>query len=332
MNKKHRTGLLDIANLAGVSKMTISRFMKDPKLVSPTLRQKIASIIDELGYIPNKAPDILSNAKSYAIGVFLPSLTNHVFAEVLNGIEMVTDKHGYQTMIAHTAYDKNKEETRLRSLLSYNIDGIILSERNHTPAALKMLQIANIPIVEIMDSASPCIDMAVGFDNFLAAKNMINIMIKKGRKNIVYFGARSDERSLIRQKGYIEAMTEHGLANYTIISKELSSYTLGGKLLHQAFQEYPIVDGIFCSNDNLALGVLFECQRLNIKVPGQLSIAGFHGHNISHAVTPRLASVLTPRIEMGRMAADLLLARLSGKPICQKVIDLPVTYLEGESI
>lgn len=332
MNKKHRTGLMDIANLAGVSKMTVSRFMKDPTLVSPTLRQKIASIIDELGYIPNKAPDILSNAKSYAIGVFFPSLTNHVFAEVLKGIEMVTDKHGYQTMIAHTAYNKDKEEMRLRSLLSYNIDGIILSERNHTPAAIKMLQISNIPIVEIMDSVSPCIDMAVGFDNFSAAKNMINLMINKGKKNIVYFGARSDERSVIRQKGYIEAMTEHGFNNYTITSKEVSSYTLGAKLLHQAFQEYPQVDGIFCSNDNLALGVLFECQRLNIKVPERLAIAGFHGHNISQAVTPRLASVLTPRVEMGRIAAELLLKRLNGETVQDKIIDLPVTCLEGESI
>lgn len=332
MNKKHRTGLIDIANIAGVSRMTVSRFMKDPALVSPQLRQKIASIIDELGYIPNKAPDILSNAKSRAIGVFLPSLTNHVFAKVLNGIEMVTDKYDYQTMIAHTAYDKEKEEKRLRSLLSYNVDGVILSERNHTPASIKMLQIAKIPVVEIMDSVSPCIDMAVGFDNFSAAKNMINIMINKGRRNIIYFGARSDERSVIRQKGYIEAMTEHGLSNYTITSKEISSYTLGGKLLHQAFQEYPQVDGIFCSNDNLALGVLFECQRLNIKVPEQLSIAGFHGHNISHAVTPRVASVLTPRVEMGRIAAEMLIARINGKSVDQKVVDLPVTYLYGESI
>ncbi|RKS85969.1 LacI family transcriptional regulator [Orbus hercynius] len=332
MNKKRRLGLLDIANLAGVSKMTISRFMKDPNLVSPLLRQKIAAIIDELGYIPNKAPDILSNAKSHAIGVFFPSLTNHVFADVLKGIEMVTDKYGYQTMIAHTSYDKQKEEMRLRSLLSYNIDGIILSERSHTPAAVKMLQIAHIPIVEIMDSVSPCIDMAVGFDNFAAAKNMINIMIGKGKRNIVYFGARSDERSVIRQQGYIAAMTDHGLANYTITSKEVSSYTLGGKLLHQALREFPNVDGIFCSNDNLALGVLFECQRLKISVPAQLAIAGFHGHNISQAVTPQLTSVLTPRVDMGRIAAELILKRLNNEVIEQKVVDLSVTYLAGESI
>lgn len=332
INKKRRPGLLDIANLIGVSKMTISRFIRDPNLVSPKLRKQIAAVIDDLGYIPNKAPDMLSNAKSHAIGVFFPSLTNQVFAEVLKGIEMVTDAHGYQTMIAHTGYYKEKEEMRLRSLLSYNLDGLILSERTHTPTTLKMLKLADIPIVEIMDSVSPCIDMAVGFDNFIAAQNMINRMIAKGKKNIVYFGARSDERSLIRRNGYVAAMTENGFDNYTITSKEISSYTLGGQLLHQALREYPKVDGIFCSNDNLALGVLFECQRLNIKVPEQLAIAGFHGHNVGQAVTPQLASVLTPRVEMGKLAAELLLKSLTGEPIPEKMIDLPVIYLEGGSI
>lgn len=332
MNKKRRTGLLDIAHIAGVSKMTISRFLKDPNLVSPKLRKKIELIVNDMGYIPNKAPDMLSNAKSHAIGVFLPSFTNHVFAEVFSGIEMTTDKYGYQAMIAHTGYYKEKEEARLRSLLSYNIDGIILTERNHTPTTLKMLKLADIPVVEIMDSISPCIDMAVGIDNFSAAKNMINRMLDRGKKNIIYFGARSDERSVIRCQGYIEAMNERGLEHYVINSKELSSYTLGGQLFNQALKDYPQVDGVFCSNDNLALGVLFECQRLNIRVPEQLSIAGFHGHDVGQAVNPKLASVLTPRKEMGKLAAELLLKRLRGEIINSKVIELPVIYLNGESI
>lgn len=332
MNKKRRVGMLDIANHVGVSKMTISRFLRNPDLVSPHLRDKISGAIDKFGYIPNKAPDMLSNDKSHAIGVFLPSLTNQVFAEVFKGIEMVTDKNGYQIMIAHTGYDQNKEEMRLRSLLSYNIDGLILSERSHTSTTHKILKLANVPIVEIMDSVSPCIDMAVGIDNFSAAQQMINRMLAKGKNNIVYFGARSDERSIIRQKGYEAAMVAKGLAHYTITSKEVSSYTLGGQLLHRALAEWPQVDGIFCSNDNLALGVLFECQRLNIDIPNQLAVAGFHGHNVGRAVTPQLASVLTPRVEMGQIAAEMLLKRLCGEKITKKVIDLPVEYLEGESI
>ena len=95
--KKKRPVLQDVADRVGVTKMTVSRFLRNPEQVSVALRGKIAAALDELGYIPNRAPDILSNATSRAIGVLLPSLTNQVFAEVLRGIEAVTDAHGYQT-------------------------------------------------------------------------------------------------------------------------------------------------------------------------------------------------------------------------------------------
>lgn len=332
MNKKRRPGLIEIANLAGVSKMTVSRFLRDPDQVSSALQQKIAAVIERLGYIPNKAPDMLSNAKSHAIGVVLPSLTNQVFADVLKGIEMITDARGYQTMIAHTGYSQDKEEMRLRSLLGYNVDGLILTERTHNPATLKMLEIAGIPVVEIMDSISPCIDMAVGFDNFSITKNMICRMLAKGRKNIVYFSARQDDRSIIRQRAYEETMLEAGLTPHTVATKDPSSYSLGAKLLHNALTQYPNIDGVFCTNDDLALGTLFECQRLKIDVPKQIAIVGFHGHDVGQAITPKLASILTPRVEMGKVAAELLLKRIDGEVISNKIIDLPVEYLDGESL
>ena len=320
--KKRRAGLQEIADFIGISKMTVSRFLRDPNLVSKPLQLQISAAIDELGYIPNKAPDMLSNAKSNAIGVLLPSLTNQVFAEVLKGIELVTDKHRYQTMIAHTGYNPEKEEMRLRSLLAYNIDGLILTERTHTAATRKMIEISGVPVVEIMDSVSPCIDMAVGFDNYEVTKNMVNRMIKKGHKNIAYISARQDDRSIIRQQGYEQAMRDAGLSPKTFATKESSSYSLGKQLLHQALKEYPQIDGVFSTND----------QRLGIKVPEQLAIAGFHGHDVGQVVTPKLASILTPRIEIGQKSAEMLLKRINGEQIDQNVIDLPVKYLDGESI
>lgn len=149
--KKKRPGLQDVADQIGVTKMTVSRYLRDPDRVSQALQGKIAAALDRLGYIPNRAPDILSNATSRAIGVLLPSLTNQVFAEVLRGIEQVTDANGYQTMLAHYGYSPELEELRLTSLLSYNIDGLILSERHHTPRTLKMIEVAGIPVVKIMD-------------------------------------------------------------------------------------------------------------------------------------------------------------------------------------
>ena len=140
--KKKRPVLQDVADRVGVTKMTVSRFLRNPEQVSVALRGKIAAALDELGYIPNRAPDILSNATSRAIGVLLPSLTNQVFAEVLRGIESVTDAHGYQTMLAHYGYKPEMEQERLESMLSWNIDGLILTERTHTPRTLKMIEVA----------------------------------------------------------------------------------------------------------------------------------------------------------------------------------------------
>lgn len=329
---KRRTGLLDIAKQVGVSKATVSRYLNTPDLVSPSLQKRISTVIETLGYLPNKVPNMLSNAKSHAIGVFLPSVTSQIFTDVLQGIETITDQNGYQVMIAHTGRYKDKEEMRLRSLLSYNIDGLILTERNHSPASIKMIQLANIPIVEIMDSVTPFIDMAVGYDNFQASKNMVDRMIKANKKHIVYLSTQLNERGVLRNKGYEAAMAEHHLETFAILSKELPSYALGEQLLHQVLKEYPQVDGIFCCNDSLALGVLFECQRLNIAVPQQIAIAGFHGYDIGQSVNPKLASVLTPRFEMGKIAAEMLLKRLNGKIIPSNVVELPVKYIEGESI
>ena len=142
--KKKRPTLQDVADIVGVTKMTVSRYMRDPSQVSVSVQSKIARALDTLGYIPNRAPDILSNAKSQAIGILLPSLTNQVFAEVLRGIESVTEDRGYQTMLAHYGYSPQMEEQRIASLLSYNVDGLILSESYHTPRTLKMLSLIHI--------------------------------------------------------------------------------------------------------------------------------------------------------------------------------------------
>lgn len=330
--KNKRPGLQDVADMVGVSKMTVSRYLRDKSLVSEALRNKIEQALNSCGYIPNRAPDILSNAKSKAIGVLLPSLTNQVFAEVIRGIESVTDAHGYQTMIAHFGYSPEREETRLTSLMSYNIDGLILSERTHTDRTRQILNVAGIPVIEMMDSISPCIDMAVGFDNFEAARQMTDKIIARGHRNVVYLSARQDERSLIKQQGYEQAMTEAGLEPKSIATEEPSSYSLGAYLFQRAMHRYPETDGIFSTNDDLAIGAVFECQRMGISVPEQISIAGFHGHDVGQAMSPRLASVLTPREKMGEIAAEMLLMRLKGEKVTHNVVDLSFTLLEGGSI
>ena len=312
--------------------MTVSRFLRNPDQVSALLQVKIAAALDELGYIPNRAPDILSNSTSRAVGVLLPSLTNQVFAEVLRGIENVIDAYGYQTMLAHYGYKPELEEERLESMLSWNIDGLILTERTHTPRTLKMIEVAGIPVVELMDSISPCLDIAVGFDNFEAARQMTAAIIARGHRHVAYLGARQDERTVIKKNGYEQAMREAGLVPYSVMVEQSSSYSTGIELFRQARREYPQLDSIFCTNDDLAIGAAFECQRQGLSIPQDMAIAGFHGHDIGQVMEPRLASVLTPRERMGRIGAERLLARIRGETITPQMLDLGFTLSPGGSI
>ncbi|WP_394143222.1 gluconate operon transcriptional repressor GntR [Vibrio atypicus] len=332
VNKKKRPTLQDIADRVGVTKMTVSRCLRDASQVSEAIREKVEQAVEDLGYIPNRAPDILSNAKSNVIGVLVPSLTNQVFAEVMRGIESVTTPCGYQTMIAHYGYSAELEEKSIASLLSYNVDAIILSENVHTDKARKMLETASIPVVEIMDTFSPRIEQAVGFDNRQAAKEMTNTMLSKGCNSIAYFAARMDERTRLKMAGYRQAMEDAGKEMISLQTEEASSFTLGSKLLSELIEKYPDVDGIFCTNDDLAIGAVFECQRRGISIPDQMAIAGFHGHDISQAMIPALATVITPREKIGQVAAEQLIARLKGEKNWQATIDLGYQIEVGNSL
>ena len=141
-----------------------------------------------------------------------------------------------------------------------------------------------------------------------------------------------DQRTLFKIKGYEAAMHDNGLAPLCLKTNSASSFTLGAKFLKDALQQQPDTDGIFCTNDDLAIGALYACQKAGIKVPQDIGIAGFHGHDISRAMVPLLATVITPREEMGRLAAEHLLSRLQGNPVSQRIIDLPFQIEAGESI
>ncbi|RKF17966.1 LacI family DNA-binding transcriptional regulator [Alginatibacterium sediminis] len=331
--KKQRPTLQDIADRVGVTKMTVSRYLRDPNKVSESVGSKIQQVVIDIGYVPNRAPDILSKAKSYSIGVLLPSLTNQVFDHVLRGIEHVIEPQGYQAMIAHYGYGKHVEEKRIEVLLGYNVDGIILSESFHTERSKRILNASGIPIVEIMDSVSPPMQQAVGFDNAKASMDATNLLISKGRKRIVYLAARMDERTQLKIHGYETACEAANIEPRLVSTIEASSYSLGAKLLQEAVNKYPNFDAICCTNDDLAIGALFESQRLGIKVPEDLSIIGFHGHNIASVISPSLASVVTPREQIGKIAAEKLIYRLNhpNQPILTRVTSLQTEFFFGQT-
>ena len=183
-----------------------------------------------------------------------------------------------------------------------------------------------------MDTNEIGIQQVIGFDNIAAAQAMVETIINRGHKKVVYFTARMDKRTRLKMQGYEQAMRKYGLTPRSLITEEPSSFTLGAQQLRQSLQQYPDIDGIFCTNDDLAIGALFECQRLGIKVPKQIAIAGFHGHDVGQSMTPQLASVITPRQHIGRIAAQELIDRLNGIAQQSSVINLGYQIHLGESI
>lgn len=332
MIKKKRPNLQNIADLVGVTKMTISRYLRDPNLVSKKVQAKICDAIEKLGYIPNKAPSILSNAKSHAIGVLVPSMSNHVFDDVIRGVELVMNPAGYQSMLAHYGYSVDQEEKHIASLLSYNVDGLLLSESNHTQKTLNMINTAGIPVIEMMDTTAKPIMQCVGFDNIKASKDMVLTMLAKGYRKIVYLGALIDIRDKLKLKGYQQAMNEYSLTPCHIMAEKTSSVTLGVELLTQILAKHPDTDAVFCTNDDIAIGVMLACQKHRIKVPSELGIAGVHGNEIGALLSPQLATIVTPREDIGKTSAIELLRRLTGKPTDKIIIDLGYQIHQGGSI
>ncbi|KYP94964.1 LacI family DNA-binding transcriptional regulator [Rosenbergiella epipactidis] len=328
--KKQRITLNDIAILAGVTKMTVSRFLRTPEKVKADTAERIASVIEEVGFEPDSDNPQITSQSIPRIGVLIPSFNNQIFSELLAGIEAVTEAQGYQTLVVTYDYSLQKEEEQIAALLAFNVKALILTDTAHSLRAEKYLHAAKVPIAEVMGIATQPERINVGFDNFRAGYEATQALIEAGRKHIAYFGSMSDLRDQQRYQGYCDALSAAGLATTHISPKKVSSIETGATMMQEALDSVPNLDAIFCTNDDLAIGVLRACQAANIDIPQRIAIVGFHGLEIGQITTPRLTSIKTPRYEVGKQATELLLQRVQGHETVSQVI-LETHFLIGDT-
>ncbi len=329
---KSRYTMQDIADRLGITKMTVSRYLKDPSSVAKSTGSKIAKVIEELGYVRNRAPAMLSKASSNSFGVLIPSFSNMVFSDVINGISAEAGRQNYSILITHNDYNLQEEEKQIADLLSYRVDGLILTEPKHSRLTVRRLKDFDLPVVEIMSLPCRPIDMAVGLDHEEIAYRSIKALIGCGRKRIAYIAIRLDLRTLQRQAGYEKAMREAGLTPLVLSSPERSTFTMAGALFNLGFETHRDIDGVFCTNDDAAVGVMMACLRRGIRIPDDIAILGYNGLDISRATCPILCSVLTPRFEIGRMAVEMLVKKIKGEKISKKKIKLSCGFTDGETV
>ncbi|HAT31628.1 MAG TPA: transcriptional regulator [Janthinobacterium sp.] len=328
-----RVTLAEVAAHAGVATMTASRAISQPDMVSPALRARVEQAVAELGYVPNRAARALASAQSNVIVVLVPSLSNAVFTAVLAGIQDALDADNYQILIGNTRYSDAEEEKLLSIYLQSNPDGILLSGLSHSKRVRQMLAASHVPIVSMMDLASEPEQLSVGFSQQRAGYTMTRYLIDKGHTRIGFIGAQLDERVLKRAEGYRKAMDEAGLSDprLEIMVGDPSTIALGAELLGRILASAPDCDAIFCCNDDLAHGAIYQCQRRGIAVPEQLAICGFNDLPASAWMNPSVTTIGTPRYRIGFEAATLLRTVIRGETPAATRIDLGFTLMARES-
>ncbi len=321
----NKVTLVDVAAVAGVSAITVSRAINQPNKVSDALREKVQKAVDMLGYIPNQHASSLASARSRVIGVAIPSLSNIVFTDVLRGIYAVLGSAGFKVLMVDTHYSPLEEERMVRTLLSQSPEAMIVTGGDQTKACQTLLHKARIPIVQLMELLNEPMDMNVGLSHFQAAYDMTEHLLNQGYGRIGFIGARMDPRAQQRLAGYKAVLEQRGKygKNFVITTASPSSIATGGELLRSLMSSTQGgLDAVFCLNDDLALGALFEAQRMNIQVPEQLAIAGFNDIEAAAFVNPSLSSVSVRRYDMGVRAAEMIVASLDGRAPVQKIVDI----------
>lgn len=273
-------------------------------------------------------------AATKLIGVVIPSLSNAVFADMLRGICDLAATAGYQVLIADTNYSDKEEEKMVQALLEQPLEAMIVTGGEQTEHCRNILQTANIPVVQVMELLSNPIDMNLGISQWQAGYDVARHLIDEGYSRIGFVGAQLDMRAKHRLKGFTTALEEEGKywQNFIANTAEPSSVGIGSKLFGDLMHTTNgMIEAVFCANDDLALGVLFESMRLGIKVPDDLAICGFNNIEAARYAHPSLTSVSINRYEMGIKSAKMIMDRLKGDSHSPKVIDLGYEIIKRQS-
>lgn len=323
----------DVAEIAGVSAMTVSRALRNPSIVTQETLRKIHEAINSVGYLPNRVAGNLSSNRSNLVGLIVPSLRNSLFAETIQGVADSLD-HNYDLLIANSGYTLKGEESAITAFLSQRVCGIVLHNTKHTPRARRLIEDAGVPCVETGNLTARPIDMAVGFSNHAAARAMTLRLIDRGYRRIgfVSLPLKDNDRAAERCAGFVDALAERGReADRKIMLEAGPGLRSGGQALITLLERDPSIDAVFLTGDVLATGALLEANRRGIAVPGQVAIVGSDDNELQEQVTPPLTSIRFPRYEIGRNAANILIDRVNGRSSGRTVVDLGFTIMERES-
>jgi LacI family transcriptional regulator, gluconate utilization system Gnt-I transcriptional repressor len=336
-NDRKRTspGLATVAQLSGVSMMTVSRVLRGTGRVSDATRARVVEAVQQTGYVPNLAARSLVSNESMVAAAVVPSISNSMFAETLHGLSDVLRKAGYFLVVAHCGYSPREEFEVVKALIGQRPLGMFLHNTRHLDETADLLRKQNVPVFETGDLTDQPIDSVVSYSNRAAGRAMTEHLLQRGYRRIAFASAfrRNNDRVRERRIGYHEALRAAGLEPDRSLEFEGNPDPLtGARLLHQILDTCPEVDAIFFAGERLAIGAFFEAQSKGIQVPGRVAIAGFDFYEMNSQVYPSgITTIATPRRLIGTRAATLLLERTRNPSLGPTTTDLGFELAERGS-
>ena len=328
---KPQMTLRDVADAAGVSEMTVSRVLRNRGDVSEMTRERVFEAARKLGYVPNKIAGALASNRVNLVGVVIPSLSNMVFPDVLHGIGAVLEDTDLQPVVGTSKYDLAQEEKVIYEMLSWRPTGLIVAGLEHSEAARAMMANAGVPVVEVMDVDGTPVAGAVGINHEEAGRAMAAEILARGYRKIGYLGSSSlaDARAQKRYHGFKAGLEAAGHAlKDEIFYDGNSGFGTGRGMTEALFTRSPDLDFLYYNTDINAAGGLLYCLEKGMDVPGQIGLAGFNSFEVLDGLPMRIATMDSKREEIGRRAADLIVAN----KLTQEVIRLEPEFLPGDTI
>ena len=327
-----KLSMVDIAKLSGVSIATVSRIINKNGRYSKETEQRVLDVIEKSGYQLNLNAKSLRTNKSQTIGVIVPDITNEFFAKIIRSVEKYIMPKGYTVIVCDSDESEKLESTHISTLAAKGVDGIIhISTRSDVK---KIHDMYPIPVVYI-DRRPKNAGSLVISDNetggFLATEHLI----KKGCRRILMVRDKNSY-STVRHRclGYLGALEQYSVvSDKSLIVETEVSYSAAKQLVTRKLCEDSTIDGIFCNNDNMALGALHAALELGKKVPQDIKIVGFDDITIAQLCNPSITTVRQDTDLFGKKSVEILLGMMKEekKAVIDEVAVIPVSLIERNS-
>lgn len=305
----------DVARAAGVSTATVSRCLNDQQKVSKRTRERVMEVINALGYTPNFNARAMAARRTNTIGAIIPTMENAIFARGLQAFQETLYEAGYNLLVSSSAYQPNREAEQIRALAARGADGLLLIGYERGQEVYDYLARRGIPTVLAWASQPGSGHASVGFDNCAAMRMLADRVLDMGHKRIAVISGiiAGNDRAEGRLRGIRQSVAARGLDPNSLPVIETAYEIENGATAFETLMggaTRPTV--IMCGNDVLAAGAISRAHALGLRVPQDVSITGFDDIELAGILQPALTTLHVPHREMGRIAAEELIAMIAG--------------------